>query len=211
MLRLDDDIFSEDDGTVVNIKSNISKNQGLFTGAGISTPVVYNTIMKTFIPSGTVNEYSAFLGWIINKDNSKDLIDVLYRGFLFKEPLQFPATLKPLFIQSYIAGEFEKIKQAIKENMPRIKRLKRINLKMITKEHALMLYYYLDDFIARYQSMYDYVEAQKLKAQITTSPFYVNDNGIIKLYNFQTNELTIPDLESEGFFLAYFTFMNKTN
>ena len=69
----------------------------------------------------------------------------------------------------------------------------------------------LDDFIARYQSMYDYVEAQKLKAQITTSPFYVNDNGIIKLYNFQTNELTIPDLESEGFFLAYFTFMNKTN
>ena len=62
MLRLDDDIFSEDDGTVVNIKSNISKNQGLFTGSGISTPVVYNTIMKTFIPSGTVNEYSAFLG-----------------------------------------------------------------------------------------------------------------------------------------------------
>ena len=30
---------------------------------------------------------------------------------------------------------------------------------MITKEHALMLYYHLDDFIARYQSMYDYVEA----------------------------------------------------
>ena len=95
--------------------------------------------------------------------------------------------------------------------MPRIKRLKRINLKMITKEHALMLYYHLEDFIARYQSIYDYTEAQKLKAQITTSPFYVNDNGIIKLYNFQTNELTIPDLESEGFFLAYFTFMNKTN
>ena len=148
-----------DDGSVVNIKSNISKNQGLFTGAGISTPVVYNTIMKTFIPSGTVNEYSAFLGWILNTDNSQDLIDVLYRGFLFKEPLQFPATLKPLFIQSYIAGEFEKIKQAIKENMPRIKRLKRINLKMITKEHALMLYYHLDDFIARYQSIYDYAEA----------------------------------------------------
>jgi len=98
MLRLDDDMFSEDDGTVVNIKPNISKDQGLFTGAGISTPIVYNTIMKTFIPSGTVNEYSAFLGWILKKDNSKNLIDVLYRGFLFKEPLQFPLTLKPMFI-----------------------------------------------------------------------------------------------------------------
>jgi hypothetical protein len=43
--------------------------------------------------------------------------------------------------------------------MPRIKRLKRINLKMLTKEYALTLYYHLDDFIARYQSMYDYAEA----------------------------------------------------
>lgn len=31
--------------------------------------------------------------------------------------------------------------------------------------------------------MYDYEKAMYLKSQITTSPFYINDNGIIKVYN----------------------------
>jgi len=48
-----------------------------------------------------------------------------------------------------------------------------------------------------------------LKAQIVTSPFYINDNGIIKIFNMQTNELTMPELESEAFFLAHFLYLHK--
>lgn len=176
-----------------------------------STPIVYNTDLKQFIICNKINENNAFIGWVLDYNQDTKFINVLYRGFLNKEPLKFSMTLKPMFIQSYISSEFEKMKFTIKENMPRIKKLKRINLKMLTKEYAIHLYTYLNDYINIYEILYGYIEAQKLKAQIATTPFYINDNGIIKLYNIWSNELTIPDLESEGFFLAYFTFMNETN
>ena len=93
--------------------------------------------------------------------------------------------------------------------MPRIKKLKRLNLKMVSKTYALFIYKNLDKLIRQYEVMYGYENAQLLKAQIVTSPFYINDNGIIKIYDMQTNELTTPELESEAYFLAYFTFLNK--
>ena len=176
-----------------------------------STPIIYNTDLKQFIICNKINKNTAFIGWVLDYDKDTEFINVLYRGFLNKEPLKFPMTLKPMFIQSFIFSEFERMKFTIKENMPRIKKLKRLNLKMLTREYAVHIYTYLNDYINTYEILYGYVEAQKLKAQIATTPFYINDNGIIKLYNIWSNELTIPDLESEGFFLAYFSFKNKTN
>ena len=93
--------------------------------------------------------------------------------------------------------------------MPRVKRLKRINLKMLTKSHALFIYRNLDKLIKEYERVYGYEKAMYMKAQITTTPFYINDNGTIKIYDMQTNELTMPDLETTAHFLAYFTFLNK--
>ena len=80
---------------------------------------------------------------------------------------------------------------------------------MISKTHALFIYKNLDNLIKQYEIMYGYENAQMMKAQIATSPFYINDNGIIKIYDMQTNELTLPELETEAFFIAYFTFKNK--
>ena len=48
--------------------------------------------------------------------------------------------------------------------MPRVKRLKRINLKMLTKSHALFIYRNLDKLIKEYERVYGYEKAMYMKA-----------------------------------------------
>ena len=185
-------------------------DRGMFNNIGLSYPVIYNAGIKKFIPGNNLtNKNNAFLGWFLGYDEKTHMVDVLYRGFLFNEPIKIPVTLQQQYMQSYISGQFKIACDTIIENMPRIKKLKRLNLKMITKTHALFIYRNLDRIIKQYEIVYGYEKAMLLKAQITTSPFYVNDNGTIKIYDIQTNELTMPDLEVTAYFLAYFTFLNK--
>ena len=213
-----DEIFKENEShQFVNdkiIDDNLSKDiwidRGMFTNIGLSYPIIYNVGIKKFIPGNNLtNKNNAFMGWLLGYDDKTHMVDVLYRGFLFNEPIKIPITLQQQYMQSYIFGQFKIACDTIIENMPRIKKLKRINLKMITRTHALFIYRNLDRLIKQYEIVYGYEKAMMMKAQITTSPFYVNDNGTIKIYDIQTNELTTPDLEVSAYFLAYFTFLNK--
>lgn len=185
-------------------------SKGIFECISIGYPILYSSEFKQFTPGNKkiLNNNGAFLGWYI-KYHDNNLVDVLYRGFLLQDPLKFSLNLQERYLQSYIQNQFEIACNSIIENMPRVKRLKRINLKMITKEYTLYLYRNLDKLIDNYESLYGYEKAMYLKAQITTSPFYINDNGIIKVFDIQTGEFTEATLDSEAYFLAYFTFLNK--
>ena len=216
MLSLDDIIGDFNDVKVSESyqKENVYKDtyvdRGIFSNISLSYPVIYNAEIKKFIPGNSLtNKNNAFLGWLLGYDDLTHYVDVLYRGFLFKDPLKIPAILQQQHLQCYIQDQFKNATKTIIENMPRIKKLKRLNLKMISKTHALFIYKNLDNLIKQYEIMYGYENAQMMKAQIATSPFYINDNGIIKIYDMQTNELTLPELETEAFFIAYFTFKNK--
>ena len=212
MLSLDDDLvegLNEESKKPSMTYKDVMTDRGIFTGISLGYPITYNAMIKKFIPGNNLqNKNNAFLGWILDYSDSTNTIDVLYRGFLMHDPLSIPITLQTQHLQSYIYDKFKQACNAIIENMPRIKKLKRINLKMINREHALFIYRNIDNLIKQYETMYDYEKAQYLKAQITTQPFYINDNGIIKIYNIQTSELTEPELETEAYFLAYFTFQN---
>lgn len=217
MLSLDDIIG--DTGEITTTSSNQSNkdlykdvfvDRGVFSNISLSYPVIYNARIKKFIPGNSLtNKNNAFLGWLIGYDDNTQYVDVLYRGFLFKDPVKIPINLQQQFVQCYVWDQFKLAANSIIENMPRIKKLKRLNLKMVSKTYALFIYKNLDKLIRQYEVMYGYENAQLLKAQIVTSPFYINDNGVIKIYDIQTNELTTPELESEAYFLAYFTFLNK--
>lgn len=216
MLTIDDELIDEYDSQEQNTQpskigyNDILTDRGTFTGITSAFPITYNAILKKFIPGNNLeNKNNAFLGWFIEYNDMENTIDVLYRGFLMNEITTLPITLQSRYIQSYISDKFKEACKTIIANMPRIKKLKRLNLKMITYEHAKFIYRYIDKMISYYEDMYGYEKAMMIKAQITTSPFYVNDNGIIKIFNIQTNELTIPELESQAYFLAYFTFKNK--
>lgn len=208
MIYLDDDIEEYVDEPVLE-KKNFSRKKD-FDGIDLGYPILYDIEQKRFLPFPKLQKNeTAFLGWMLNYDDLTNIIDVLYRGFLMNDYVKFPMTLKPIYIQSYIMGEFQKATNAIIEQMPRIKKLKRLNLKMPTREHAIFIYNNLNTLIKNYEFIYGYEKAGYFKAQLTTSPFYINDNGIIKIFNMQTNELKVPDLFDEAYFLAYFSFLNK--
>ena len=209
-ITLDDFI---DEGPVTNNEyayKPVFDSKGMLNDINLCQPIIYNVSLKRFIPGRNLtNKLNAFLGWVIKYDKTSNLVDVLYRGFLFKDPVKISTQLQQKYIQEYVYGQFEQARDSIIENMPRIKKLKRINLKMITKQQALFIYRNFDSLIDYYEMMYGHEKSMFLKSQIATSPFYVNDNGTIKIYDMQTNELKTPDLETEAYFLAYFTFLNK--
>lgn len=186
------------------------KDKGFFEGTCMSTTIVYNTVLKKIMPSNIVNEINWFIGWLLNYNNQTDLIDVLYKGYLMKDPVQFPSDLKPRYVQNFISSQFKIAQETIKNNMPRAKKLKRLNLKMLNRKYARELYEYFDSFIENYSELYGRQQADILKANIATRPFYIiDDDGFIKLYDLSTNQLTLPDIESTGYFLAYFSFVNN--
>ena len=210
-MTLDDDLYQDSDIQPVS-PSKVFNKRGIFQGLSLGSPIVYNTSIKKFIPGFDVsNKNNAFLGWYLNFDDETKIVDVLYRGFLLKEPLHIPFTLQSRNLQTYINEQFKIAAKSISENMPRVKKLKRLNLKMMTYEQAIFLYRNIDAMIRKYEDIYDFQKAGYLKAQITTSSIYVNDNGIIKVFDMQSSEFTLPELETEAYFLAYFSFENKLN
>lgn len=208
-MQLDDELY-EDSEPIKPVK--IFSKRGMFQGVSLGSPIIYNKAIKDFIPGSDVsNKDNAFLGWYLGFDDTSKIIDVLYRGILLKDALHIPLTMQSRNLQTYISEQFKVASKSISGKMPRIKKLKRLNLKMITYEQMLFLYRNIDGLIKWYEGLYGFEAAGYLKAQITTSPIYVNDNGLIKVFDFQTGEFTIPELETEAYFLAYFSFKNKSN
>jgi len=62
-------------------------------------------------------------------------------------------------VQCYVWDQFKLAANSIIENMPRIKKLKRLNLKMVSKTYALFIYKNLDKLIRQYEVMYGYENA----------------------------------------------------
>lgn len=102
MLSLDDIIG--DTGEITTTSSNQSNkdlykdvfvDRGVFSNISLSYPVIYNARIKKFIPGNSLtNKNNAFLGWLIGYDDNTQYVDVLYRGFLFKDPVKIPINLQ---------------------------------------------------------------------------------------------------------------------
>lgn len=167
MSKLTLDNFDNDFSELPNdlYDSVLDDNRGIFSGIRLTYPIIYNISLNRFIPGNNLaNKKSAFMGWMINYNETNSLVDVLYRGFLFNEPLKISINLQEKYIQGYIYEQFMLAKNTIIENMPKIKKLKRINLKMITKQHALFIYKNLDNLIKQYEIVYGYEKSMILKA-----------------------------------------------
>jgi len=72
------------------------------------------------------------VGVVFNKNGN--MCDCLYKGFLLQDCLNISSTVKENYIETYVYKEFLKYKEYIKQLMPRVKKLKRLNLKLLNKE-----------------------------------------------------------------------------
>lgn len=169
-------------------------------------PIRYSSKLKKFVTFKPTDSPSAFLGLFLQYDENTDTADVLYKNFLLHDPMKISSDVRPQYVQIYIKKMFDQIKTSIISQMPRIKKLKRLNLKMMNRSHTQILQYHFNTFVSNYEKIFGYEQAQLFRASIATTPFYIIDGGMIKLYDFSTNELSIPDQESVGNFLCYFTF-----
>lgn len=169
-------------------------------------PIMYSVKLKKFVTFRPSDSSSAFLGLFLQYDENTDTADVLYKNFLLHDPIKISSDVRPQYVQIYIKKIFEQTKNSIIAQMPRIKKLKRLNLKMMNRSHTQILQYHFNKFVSNYEKIFGYEQAQLFRASIATTPFYIIDEGMIKLYDFSTNELSIPDQESVGNFLCYFTF-----
>ena len=97
-----DDVFQENENHEYVPKESIEDNsykdiwvdKGMFSCITPGYSIIYNAGIKKFIPGNTLtNKNNAFMGWLIKYDDMTDMVDVLYRGFLFNEPLKMPITL----------------------------------------------------------------------------------------------------------------------
>ena len=198
--------FDNFDDKLPTLKKDIKSKHSIYDDIQYGENIRYDFKSKEF-----ALYYSKPLGVHVGQFLCKTLnfCDVLYKGFLLKDPIEISSNINDYYMPIYIKKEFEKSRNSIISLMPRIKRLKRLNLKMITRQHALIIYNNLDNFIDSYAYVFGDNDAQIFKASLVTTPFYINDNGIIKLYSIETNELKDLDIETSGNFLAYFTFQHK--
>lgn len=195
-----DENMDNDDGII----KPIIKPAKLYNTVRIGGPITYNINLKQFSIVHDI-KINPFIGHFLQY--TSNIVDVLYRDFLLKDMLKVPNDVKPQYIQSYIFSYFKQVRQSIIDNMPRIKKLKRLNLKMLTRTHTQIIYNNIDNIAHMRTVLYGYEAGQMFKARLVTTPFYILDNdGQVKLYNIQTNELTIPTGEEEGNFLAYFSY-----
>lgn len=168
-------------------------------------PVAYSVHNKKFTVIYGKDPDFPFIGIILNHNTIKREVHVLYKDFLLKDPIKISATIKDRYMQNYIHKKYANIIKYIISKMPRVKKLKRLNLKMIDREMTMYLNTYLNDIVDSYQYIFGYEESQIFKAKLVTTPFYVNDNGVIKIYHMDKNVL--EPLEYDGAnFLSYFTF-----
>lgn len=182
-----------------NKKSKFNENTFLTIGNIISCSPNINTFINGQYPE------SYKVGIVINNNKYKYNCDVLYKGFLLKDILNIPDSLKEMYIQIFIKKNFDNIKEIIKQKMPRCKRLKRLNLKLLNKELVSILYSHFDEIIAGYQELFGSDYANRLKAQIVTTPFYIYDDNKFYIYKFDENKFINPEYEGANF-LCYFTF-----
>lgn len=198
-----DDINDEEPLFLKNIKTEVST---IFDDIQCGENIRYDFNSKKFAPF-----YSKSLGVHVGQflNRTQNCCDILYKGFLLKDPIEISSNINDYYMPIYIRKEFEKVRDSIISLMPRVKRLKRLNLKMITRQHALIIYNNLNEFTDKYAYVFGDSPAQIFKANLVTTPFYINDNGMIKLYSIETNELKELDIETAGNFLAYFTFQYK--
>lgn len=199
MILLDD----QDTDDIPHFERPQIKSKTFFDSINTGFCIMYDYKMKNFLPE-IHRDLGVFVGQLLNKENN--LFNVLYKGFLLKDPVTIAPNIKDQYASIFIKKEFEHTRDSIIALMPRVKRLKRINLKMITKDLALILYDNLDRIEKEYSKIFGYEESQIFKARLVTTPFFINDNGIIKLYSIERNELKDIDIEAEGNFLAYFSY-----
>ena len=90
--------------------------------------------------------------------------------------------------------------------MPRCKKLKRLNLKLLNKDLTQKLYNNLDEIIDNYRIATSNEKAALFKAALITTPFYIFDDNVYKVYSLETNEYKKPEIDTAANFLCYFTF-----
>ena len=195
---IDADIISQMDITKKQINSKISINDVIKTG---DTVILFKN--KLIVSNAPDN---LGIGVVFNKNGN--ICDCLYKGFLLQDCLTISTTVKENYIETYVYKEFLKYKEYIKQLMPRVKKLKRLNLKLLNKEQVNYIYQNFDNIFKGYQRVLGYEKAMMLKASFVTTPFYILDNGHIKIYNFENNEITNASYEGANFF-CYFTIQLK--
>lgn len=183
--------------------TTIKHNQTIYDCIPIGNCILYDYNIKRFFPKIYSHE-GVFVGQFLNIES--DICNVLYKGFFLKDLLTIKPNINDQYVQIYLKKEFESYRNGIINRMPCVKRLKRMNLKMITRELTYILYDHLNNIGKEYEKIYGYDAAQIYKANLVTTPFFVNDHGIIKLYSMETNELKDADIESSGNFLSYFSY-----
>lgn len=201
-LHFDLDDIDIESTSVEDITLKKDKSFDMYYGIGLGTPVSYSSNIDKFIPA--INSEFYHMGVVLSNEGHQ--FDVLYKGFLLKDCLKISATIKENYLRIYVKKNFEALKDYIKTQMPRHRKLKRLNLKLITKQQTQLLYRNLDKIIDGYEQLFGYEYANKLKAQIVTTPIYIQDNNRILIYKFETNEFYDPDQETSANFLCYFTF-----
>lgn len=195
---IDDDITSQIDINVKQVNSKISVNDVIKLGDSV---VLFNNKLIVSNAQGNLG-----VGVVFNKDGN--MCDCLYKGFLLQDCLNISSTVKENYIETYVYKEFLKYKEYIKQLMPRVKKLKRLNLKLLNKEQVNYIYQNFDNIFKGYQRVLGYEKAMMFKASFVTTPFYILDNGHIKIYNFENNEITDASYEGANFF-CYFTIQLK--
>lgn len=195
---IDDDITLQIDVNKKQVNSKISLNDVIKLGDSV---VLFNNKLIVSNASGNLG-----VGVVFNKNGN--MCDCLYKGFLLQDCLTISTTVKENYIETYVYKEFLKYKEYIKQLMPRVKKLKRLNLKLLNKEQVNHIYQNFDDIFKGYQRVLGYEKAMMFKASFVTTPFYILDNGHIKIYNFENNEITEASYEGANFF-CYFTIQLK--
>lgn len=171
----------------------------------LNAPIIYSIQEKKFNLKFSLDEGDLYMGSLINSNQYTQIIDVLYKDFLLKDPIKIPAGIKDRYMQTFIKKKYDTLTSYIISKMPRIKKLKRINLKMIDHRLAYQIAVNFNEIVNSHQMIYGYEASQLYKAKLATMPFYVNDNGIIKIYRIDTNTLELPEYEGANF-LSYFSF-----
>lgn len=195
---IDDDITLQIDVNKKQVNSKISLNDVIKLGDSV---VLFNNKLIVSNSQGNLG-----VGVVFNKNGN--MCDCLYKGFLLQDCLTISTTVKENYIETYVYKEFLKYKEYIKQLMPRVKKLKRLNLKLLNKEQVNYLYQNFDDIFKGYQRVLGYEKTMMFKASFVTTPFYILDNGHIKIYNFENNEITEASYEGANFF-CYFTIQLK--
>lgn len=189
--RVRPDIFENDD---------ISKSELIIPGM----PVSYYVEDKNIgVRQAALESYK--LGIVL--DAKKDTVTVLYKGFLQREPFIAGLSGSSRFIQYDIKAEYKSVQANIIKHMPSIKKLKRLNIRLLDRNTIDLFKLNFDKVMSGYANFFGDDACFAFKETLLTSEIYVYDNEHFLLYSFHDDKFYIPTLEHNiGRFLCYFTF-----